>query len=106
MQNNEHSGVLEAFAGYTEAFQALDARTVARYFHEPAFFITPKEVASLPTSEAVERTYARIMADLPTDYVRTEFSPLSVHRLSDDLAMVSGSGSWKNAANDDLMPLG
>ena len=46
------------------------------------------------------------MADMPSDYVRTEFSPLSVHRLSDDLTMVSGSGAWKNAANDDLMPFG
>ena len=46
------------------------------------------------------------MADMPPDYVRTEFSPLSVHRLSDDLTMVSGSGAWKNAANDDLMPFG
>jgi hypothetical protein len=43
------------------------------------------------------------MADMPPDYVRTEFSPLSVHRLSDDLTMVSGSGAWKNAANDDLI---
>ena len=56
--------------------------------------------------ETVEHAYARVMADMPPDYVRTEFSPLSVHRLSDDLAMVSGSGAWKNAANDDLMPFG
>jgi hypothetical protein len=55
---------------------------------------------------AVERAYARVMADMPPDYVRTEFGPLTVHRLSDDLAMVSGSGAWKNAANDDLMLFG
>lgn len=46
------------------------------------------------------------MADMPPDYVRTEFSPLSVHRSSDDLTMVNGSGAWKNAAIDDLMPFG
>ncbi len=106
MQHNEDSGVLEAFGQYTQAFQGLDARAVARHFHEPAFFITPKEVVCLPTIETVEHTYARVMADMPPDYVRTEFSPLSVHRLSDDLTMVSGSGAWKNAANDDLMPFG
>jgi hypothetical protein len=33
------------------------------------------------------------MADMPPDDIRTEFSPLSVHRLSDDLAMVSGE--WR-----------
>ena len=106
MKHNDDSGVLEAFGRYTQAFQALDARAVARHFHEPAFFITPKEVVSLPTLEAVEQTYARVMADMPPDYVRTEFSPLAEHRLSDDLAMVSGCGVWKNAANEDLMPFG
>ena len=106
MKHNDDRGVLEAFGRYTEAFQALDPKAVARHFHEPAFFITPEDVVSLPTAEAVEQTYARVMADMPPDYVRTEFSPLSVHRLSDDLTMVSGSGAWKNAANDDLMPFG
>jgi len=43
---------------------------------------------------------------MPPDYVRTEFSALTVHRLGDNLAMVSGGGAWKNAANEDLMPFG
>jgi ketosteroid isomerase-like protein len=106
MQHNELSGALEAFGRYTQAFQALDARAVAQHFNEPALFITPKEIVSMPTIETVERLYARVMADMPPDYVRTEFSPLSEHRLSDDLAVVSGSGVWKNAANADLMPFG
>lgn len=46
------------------------------------------------------------MADMPPDYARTEFGPISVHRLADDLAMLSGGGVWKNAANEDLMPFG
>lgn len=102
MPHNEHPGVLEEFARYTQAFRSLDARAVAQHFHEPALFITPKEIVSLPTVQTVEQAHARVMSDLPPDYVRTEFSPLSVHRLSDDLAMVSGSGAWKNAANKDL----
>ena len=106
MQDNNRADVLEAFRRYTEAFQALDPRAVARHFHEPAFFITPADVLSLPTVAAVEQTYARVMAGMPPDYARTEFSPLSEHRLSDDLAMVSGGGVWKNAANEDLMPFG
>jgi ketosteroid isomerase-like protein len=106
MPQDETSGALEAFRRYTQAFHALDAAAVARHFHEPAFFITPQDVVALPTVAAVEQTYARVMAGMPPDYVRTEFSPLTVHRLGDDLAMVSGSGVWKNAANDDLMPFG
>ena len=106
MQHDNTSGALEAFRRYTQAFQALDARAVAQHFHEPAFFITPEDVLVLPTVEAVEQTYARVMADMPPDYARTEFSPLSEHRLSDDLAMVSGGGVWKNTANQDLMPFG
>src|SRR5262245_8503311 len=97
---------LRSFQLYTQAFQALDARAVAQFFHEPAFFITPGDVHALPTTAAVEQMYARVMADLPPDYARTEFGPISVHRLADDLAMVSGAGVWKNAANDDLMPFG
>jgi ketosteroid isomerase-like protein len=103
---DERSGVLEAFRRYTQSFQALDARAVAQHFHEPAVFITPKEIVALPTVEAVEQAYAQVMANMPADYVRTEFSQLSAHRLSDDLAMVSGGGTWKNAADEDLMPFG
>jgi hypothetical protein len=106
MPHDETSGALEAFRRYTQAFQTLDARAVAQHFHEPALFITPREVLVLPTVDAVEQTYARVMADLPPEYARTEFSSLSEHRLSDDLAMVRGSGAWKNAANEDLMPFG
>lgn len=106
MQPDHSNGALDAFRQYTQAFQALDARAVSQHFHEPAFFITPREVLSLPTLEAVEQTYARVMADMPPDYARTEFSPLVEHRLSDDLVMVSGGGSWKNAANESLMPFG
>jgi ketosteroid isomerase-like protein len=103
---DESSRVLEAFRRYTQSFQALDARAVAQHFHEPALFITPKEIVALPSLKAVEQAYAEVMANMPADYVRTEFSRLSVHRLSDDLAMVSGGGAWKNAADEDLMPFG
>jgi ketosteroid isomerase-like protein len=106
MQHDETSGALEAFRRYTQAFQALDARAVAQHFHEPALFITPDDVRALPTAEAVERAYAGVMADMPPNYARTEFSSLAEHRLSDDLAMVSGAGVWKTKANQDLMPFG
>jgi ketosteroid isomerase-like protein len=106
MPHDETNGPLEAFRQYTQAFQALNARAVAGLFHEPAFFITPQDVATLPTVEAVEQMYARLMADMPPGYARTDFSPLSVHLLSDDLAMVSGSGVWKNAANENLRSFG
>jgi ketosteroid isomerase-like protein len=106
MSQDDRRGALEAFRRYTQAFGALDPHAVATHFHEPAFFITPREVLALPTRAAVEQAYARVMADMPPDYDRTEFSPLTEHRLSDDLAMVSGGGVWKNAANDDLMPFG
>lgn len=97
---------LAAFKLYTQAFGALDAKAVARYFHEPALLITPKDVMALPTTAAVEQTYAGIMRDMPRDYVRTEFRNLTERRLGDDVALVTGDGSWKNAANDDIMPFG
>ncbi len=106
MAHHDMSGVVDAFRRYTQAFQALDAAAVARHFHEPAFFITTGEARALPTIAAVEDVYARVMAGMPADYARTEFGPLAEHWLGDDLAMVSGSGSWKNRAGEDMMPFG
>jgi hypothetical protein len=68
--------------------------------------IAPKEVTPLPNASAVEQTYARIMGEMPADYARTEFRGLFERRLGDDLAIVTGNGSWKNASNDDIMPFG
>jgi hypothetical protein len=79
-------------------FHALNPRAVARHFHEPPLLITPKEGIARPTVAAVEESYRRMMSEMPPDYVRTQFSPLSVHRPGDDLAMVSGGGAWKNPA--------
>src|SRR5262245_46445690 len=105
-QFGAREAVLQSFHLYTQAFQALDARAVAQHFHEPAFFITPGDVRALPTTAAVEQAYVKVMADMPPDYARTEFGPLTMHRLGNDLAMVSGAGVWKNAGNEDLMPFG
>jgi hypothetical protein len=115
MGNTQQSGAgaarasneaLAAFKLYTQAFGALDAKACARHFHAPALLVTPKDVIALPTADAVEQTYAAIMRDMPRDYVRTEFRNLTERRLGDDVALVTGDGSWKNAANDDIMPFG
>jgi ketosteroid isomerase-like protein len=98
--------VLEAFRQYTQAFQALDAPAVAQHFHEPAILIAPKDVVVLKTRADVEETYRRIMADMPKDYVRTDFFALSELRLGDDLSRVTGNGTWKDGSNRDLMPFG
>jgi ketosteroid isomerase-like protein len=97
---------LAAFNLYTQAFGALDAKAVSRYFHEPAMLVTPKDVIPLPTAAVVEQMYAGIMRDMPRDYVRTEFRNLTERSLGDGVALVTGDGSWKNAANDDIMPFG
>jgi ketosteroid isomerase-like protein len=106
MQRDDMSGALEAFRQYTQAFQRLDARAAAQHFHEPAILIAPQDVWPLPTVAAVEQAYTRVMADMPPGYARTEFSPLSAHRLSDELVMVNTSAIWKNTANEDLRSFG
>jgi ketosteroid isomerase-like protein len=97
---------LAAFNSYTRAFGALDAKAVATHFHQPAMLVTPMDVIALSSADAVEQTYSKIMRDMPRDYVRTEFRNLTERRLGDDVALVTGDGSWKNAANDDIMPFG
>ena len=106
MEHDRSSEPLEVFRRYTQMFGALDARGVAQLFHEPAMLISPREVLTLATHVEVEATFARIMKDLPKDYVRTEFSSPTQRRIDDDLAEVSGGGAWKDASNRDMMPFG
>jgi ketosteroid isomerase-like protein len=107
MTLDDPGGPLAAFRRYTDAFQTLDARSVASHFHEPALLISPQDTVAFPTTAAVEQFYASLMAELPArGYARTAFSALSERHLSDDLAVVSGDGVWKNASDEDLMPFG
>ena len=105
MDRDTSGEALESFRSYARAFQSLDAKGVARHFHEPALLITPDEVAALRTLEEVEQAYSRIMANLPAQgYASTRFSSLDAWRLSDDLAVVSGAGVWKRATGEEFAP--
>ena len=98
---------LQTFQRYTQAFQALDPKAVARHFHEPSILITPQGIRALSTVAEVELEYGRIMADLPAlGYAGTEFSELAERQLSADLALVSGGGVWKKATGESFMPFG
>lgn len=98
---------VEAFRRYAQAFQTLDPRAVVPHFHEPALMINPMGVTSLPNGAAVEQLYRPLMTSLPErGYARTEFSTMVEHRLSDDLAVVSGAGVWKKASGEDLHQFG
>jgi hypothetical protein len=107
MQTSAVGEALESFRRYAQAFQSLDAKAVARHFHEPSLLITPYGVAGLRTIAEVEQAYARLMADLPAQgYAGTEFSSLDEHRLNDDLAAVTGAGVWKKATGERFAPFG
>lgn len=107
MDNKDTQEALEAFHRYTQAFQSLDPRAVVPHFHEPAMMISPRGAVALPTGAAVEQLYARVMAELPAQgYVRTEFSSLVGCRLSNDLAVVTGSGVWKRASGESFNTFG
>jgi Domain of unknown function (DUF4440) len=107
MDNKDTQEAIEAFRRYTQAFQSLDPRSVVPHFHEPALMINPRGVFPLPTGAAVEKAYAPVMAELPAQgYVRTEFSQLVGRRLSNDMAVVSGSGVWKKASGESFNAFG
>lgn len=107
MDNKDTQDAIEAFRRYTQAFQSLDPRAVVPHFHEPALMINPRGVFALPTGAAVEQLYARVMAELPAQgYVRTEFSSLVARRLSNETAVVSGSGVWRKASGESFSPFG
>jgi ketosteroid isomerase-like protein len=107
MTTDDAREALDSFRSYAQAFQALDAESVSRHFHEPALLITPSEVAAARTNADVERAYARIMSGLPAQgYAGTEFSALRATRLSDDLAVVTGTGVWKRTGGETFAPFG
>lgn len=102
----QQTDVLAAFNAYANAFQALDPHAVSTHFHEPAVLITPRDVLAFPSAADVEQAYARIMQDLPPNYAGTKFGPPSVRRLGEDLAQVTGTGTWTDKDNQDFMPFG
>jgi ketosteroid isomerase-like protein len=107
MNDTKRSPVLDAFQSYTRAFQSLDPKTTAASFHEPALMITPRGVEVLPDRAAVEWSYARIMAELPAmQYAGTKFKQVDERRLGDDLAQVTGSGTWVDQRGQEFMPFG
>jgi ketosteroid isomerase-like protein len=107
MPTDDASGALDSFRSYARAFQALDAEAVSRHFHEPALLITPTEIAAARTNADVEQAYTRIMSGLPAQgYAGTEFSGLGATRLSDDLALVTGTGVWKRTGGEAFAPFG
>src|SRR5262245_25848735 len=92
-----------SFRRYAQAFQSLSPKAVAEHFNEPAIMITPRGISAFTTAADVAQAYGRLMAELPgLSYSRTEFFEITERRLSDDLALVTGSGVWKTASGDDL----
>lgn len=102
-----HSPVVDAFWRYAKAFQSLDPKAIRVHFHEPALMITPQGVRALDDADAVEQTYASIMASLPKGrYERTDFSPLQERRIGEDISFVTGSGTWVDKDGQNFMPFG
>jgi ketosteroid isomerase-like protein len=105
---DDTNDAVQAFRAYSRAFQALDARSVATFFHEPAIAIFPGHgVHALPDAAAVERAYAGVMTGLPAQgYRQTELRQLDTRRLADDLVEVSGTGAWIGEAGQELSRFG
>jgi ketosteroid isomerase-like protein len=107
MQLIQQGAVLEAFRRYARDFQTLQASAVVSHFHRPAIMISPRGVVALPDSEAVEGMYRGVMADLvKSSYARTDFRNLSEQHLSNELALVTGSGVWVDTAGKQLSSFG
>jgi hypothetical protein len=107
MSQREPNPAIDTFWSYTRAFQALDAKAVATFFHEPAMMITARGVLALPNTWAVEHAYADIMDQLRGGlYASTEFSSVSERVLSDELVELAGNGTWVDREGRRYMPFG
>jgi hypothetical protein len=107
METANPGEAVEAFRQYAAVFERLEPRAVVPYFNEPAMFISPQGIVSLPTGTDVERFFDRVMADLrEQQYARSTFSALTEHYLASDLAIVSGIGLWRTATGEELRRFG
>ena len=107
MTNGKQGEAIAAFMRYVEIFERLDSRAIALCYNEPALFISPQIIASLPTTASVEQFFVTVTADLKVQgYSRSEFPRLVEHYLSNDLALVSGVGVWKKASGEQLRRFG
>jgi hypothetical protein len=107
MNETNRETALTAFERYSQAFQTLDAQAVPPHFGAPALMIVPHATLALPDAAAVARAYAPVMADASAKgYARTDFFELSERRLSDDLAVVTGSGAWLDRSGRKLSSFG
>jgi ketosteroid isomerase-like protein len=107
MKPINHGAVIEAFQRYARAFQTLDPSAVVSSFHQPALMISPRGVVALPDPAAIERTYQGVMAELvKSAYARTDFRNLTERQLSDELAVVTGSGAWIDQAGKQFSTFG
>jgi hypothetical protein len=107
MERTRTGGVVEAFRRYVAVFERLEPRAVAAFYNKPAMLISPQGVVALPTAEAVEQVFTRVMGDLrDQEYARSEFRRLAEHRLSSNLAMVSGVGVWLKDSGQEIRRFG
>lgn len=94
---------LETFKQYTEAFRALDAHEVARFFHTPALMLTPRGDFAFHGPDDVARVYGQIMADAKQQgYATTVFDRIDEHPFGEGLASIRGAGRWESARGEVL----
>lgn len=97
------TSALETFRQYTEAFRALDAHEVSRFFHAPALMLSPRGDFAFHTGQDAEQTYARVMEDARRQgYARTVFDQLDEHPFGEGLATIRGAGHWEDAKGEIL----
>ena len=99
---NPREAILEAYDGYTKAFQSAyerfvadpeakpDASAAVPYYHAPCLFVTPAGVADFPTEADVGRHFGEIMLDMQSKrYLRTGLGTPHVTLLGPQTALLS-----------------
>ena len=104
---SRETSALQAFDGYTQAFQRLDPSAMPVYFETPALMISPRGSIALSDAAAVERMYADVMADAKAKaYERSELYDLMERRLSTDWALITGDCAWIDNSGRVLQRIG
>lgn len=107
MDSEKDADPLTTFRRYSAAFQRLDPEGTAAFYDEPALLLSPRGVLATQDRGEVEAFYRQVMSELPgLGYKDTELSQLREERLGQDLALVSGVGTWTRANGERISRFG
>jgi hypothetical protein len=91
---DDTKAVFQAFAAYSQAFNALDPNSVAPYIHLPALLVTVDAVIPISNDAEVKGTFKQFFEKLEQgNFKESKLHSLQINQVSQNQAIVSGTAT-------------